>query len=208
MKLIIASPSPFARQVRVALIEKGLPCQEIMDEPWNPGAIAPSHSPLGAVPILICEDGRPIYDTRVIVEYLETLAPPALIPAEPAARIEALQTAALADGVADAVVLLVLEEHRRPGMQSGEWTARQRRKVEEGTAGLARRLGDRAHFVGDALTVADIAAASALAYLDLRLPDYAWRPAHPNLAAFSEAMEARESFRRTRLSAQPIAPVG
>lgn len=208
MKLIIASPSPFARRARVALIEKGLDCEEIVDEPWNPGAIAPAHNPLGTVPILILDDGRTLYDTRVIEEYLETLAPPALIPADAAARIEALQTEALADGVADAVVLLVLEEHRRPGMQSGEWTARQRRKVEQGTAELARRLGDRAHFIGDALTVADVAAASTLAYLDLRLPEYAWRPAYPNLAAFSDAMEARESFRRTKLSAQPIAPVG
>ena len=208
MKLIIASPSPFARRARVALIEKGLAFEEVMDEPWNPGALAPAHNPLGTVPVLILDDGRSLYDTRVIEEYLETLAPPALIPAELAARLEALQVEALADGVSEAVVLLVLEEHRRPGMQSGEWTARQRRKVEQGTAELARRLGDRAHFAGDALTVADIAVASALAYLDLRLPEYAWRPAHPNLAAFSDAMEARESFRRTQPYTQPIAPVG
>ncbi len=208
MKLIIASPSPFARRARVALIEKGLDCEEIMDEPWNPGAIAPAHNPLGTVPVLILDDGRTLYDARVIGEYLDTLAPPPLIPAEPGPRIEALQTEALADGVADAVVLLVLEEHRRPGMQSGEWTARQRRKVEQGTVELARRLGDRAHFVGDTLTVADIAAASALAYMDLRLPEYAWRPAYPNLVAFSGAMEARESFSRTRPYAQTIAPVG
>lgn len=208
MKLIIASPSPFARRARVALIEKGLAFEEVMDEPWNPGAIAPAHNPLGTVPVLILDDGRTLHDTRVIEAYLDTVAPPELIPAEPGARVEALQVEALADGVADAVVLLVLEEHRRPGMQSGEWTARQRRKVERGTAELARRLGDRAHFVGDALTVADIAVASALAYLDLRLPEYVWRPAYPNLVAFSDAMEARESFSRTKPYAQTIAPVG
>ena len=208
MKLIIASPSPFARRARVALIEKGLAFEEVMDAPWNPGAVAPAHNPLGTVPVLILDDGRVLHDTRVIEEYLETLAPPALIPAEPGPRIEALQVEALADGVADAVVLLVLEEHRRPGMQSGEWTARQRRKVEQGTADLARRLGDRSHFVGEALTAADIAVAAALAYLDLRLPEFAWRPAYPNLVAFSDAMEARDSFRRTKPYAQAIAPVG
>lgn len=208
MKLIIASPSPFARKVRVALIEKGLAFEEVMDEPWNPTAMAPGWNPLGTVPILLLDDGRALYDSRVIGAYVDTLAPPRLIPDDAPARIEALQTEAIADGMSDAAVLLVLEEHRRPGMQSAEWQARQRRKLERGAAELAGRLGDREHFVGDALTIADIAAAATLAYLDLRQPEFAWRAGHPNLVAFSERMEARESFRRTRPYAQSIAPVG
>lgn len=208
MKLVIASPSPAARKVRVALIEKGLAFEEVMDEPWNPTAMAPRWNPLGTVPILVLDDGASLYDSRVIEAWLDSLAPPPLIPADPAARIAALQAEALADGIADAAVLLVLEEHRRPGMQSAEWQARQRRKLEHGTAELARLLGERPHFVGEALTVADIAAGSTLAYLDLRRPEFAWRAAHPALAAFSDRMEARESFRRTRPYAQSIAPVG
>jgi len=208
MQLVIASPSPFARKVRVALIEKGLAFEEVMDEPWNPGALAPQWNPLGTVPVLILDDGRAVCDSRVIEAFLETLAPPPLIPEEPAARIEALAVEALADGIADAAVLLVLEEHRRPGMQSAEWQARQRRKLERGTAELARLLAERDHFVGAALTVADIAAAVTLAYLDLRQPEFLWRPRWPNLVAFSERMEARESFGRTRPYAQSIAPVG
>lgn len=208
MKLVIASPSPYARKVRVALIEKGLAFEEIMDEPWNPAAIAPQYSPLGTVPVLILDDGRTLYDSRVIEAWLETLAPPALIPADPGPRIDALQIEAIADGIADAAVLLVLEEHRRPGMQSGEWQARQRRKLERGTAELARRLGGREHFAGGTLSIADIAAASTLAYLGLRQPEFSWRADYPSLAAFSDSMEARESFRRTRPYTQSIAPVG
>lgn len=208
MKLIIASPSPAARKARVALIEKGLAFEEVVDEPWNPTARAPEWNPLGTIPILLLDDGRALYDSRVILAWLDTLAPPALIPDDPAARIEALQVEALADGIADAAILLVLEEHRRPGMQSAEWQARQRRKLERGTAELARLLGEREHFVGDALTVADIAAASTLAYLDLRQPEFHWREAHPALAAFSDRMEARDSFARTRPYPQTIAPVG
>jgi len=208
MKLVIASPSPAARKVRVALIEKGLDFEEVMDEPWNPTAQAPRWNPLGTVPVLILDEGRVLYDSRVIEAFLDTLAPPALIPEDPGPRIEALEAEALADGIADAAILLVLEEHRRPGMQSAEWQARQRRKLARGTAELARLLGDRPHFVGDGLSIADIAAASTLAYLDLRQPEFHWRPAHPNLAAFSERMEARESFSRTRPYAQSIAPVG
>ena len=208
MKLIIASPSPYARKVRVALIEKGLAFEEVMDEPWNPTATAPRWNPLGTVPILLLDDGQALHDSRVIEAYLDTVAPPPLIPEGPAARIEALQVEAIADGMSDAAVLLVLEEHRRPGMQSAEWQARQRRKLERGAAELARRLGDREHFVGDALTVADIAAAATLAYLDLRRPEFPWRAENPSLVAFSERMEARDSFQRTRPYAQAISPVG
>lgn len=208
MKLVIASPSPYARKVRVALIEKGLAFEEIVDEPGSPTARAPEWNPLGTVPILLRDDGPPLYDSRVIEAWLDPLAPPALIPEDPAARIAVLQIEALADGIADAAVLLVLEEHRRPGMQSAEWQARQRRKLARGTAELARLLGDRPHFVGEALTIADIATAATLAYLDLRQPEFHWRDAHPNLAAFSDRMETRESFRRTRPHAQGIAQVG
>jgi len=209
MKLIIASPSPFARKVRIALHEKGLPFEEVMDVPWNPDTVAPAHNPLGKIPVLLPGDGRAIYDSRVIVEYLETLdAPPALIPADPAARVAVRQIEALADGLCDAVVLIVLEQARRPELQSADWIARQRRKVELGTTELARLLGQGAHFVGEGFTLADIAAGVALAYLDLRLPDYAWRPDFPALTAFSARMEARESFARTKPYAQSIAPVG
>lgn len=208
MKLVIASPSPHARKIRVALIEKSLAFEEVMDEPWNPTAQAPQWNPLGTVPVLIRDDGSSLYDSRVIEAWLETLAPPALIPDDPAARIEALQVEALADGISDAAVLLVLEEHRRPGMQSAEWQARQRRKLARGAEELARRLGERPHFVGEALTIADIAAAAALGYLDLRQPEFHWRRAHPGLAAFSDRMDTRESFRRTRPHAQTIATVG
>ncbi|HSF96316.1 MAG TPA: glutathione S-transferase N-terminal domain-containing protein [Thermohalobaculum sp.] len=209
MKLIIASPSPFARKARIALHEKGLPFEEVMDVPWNPDTVAPSHNPLGKIPVLILEDGSAIYDSRVIVEYLETLgAPPALIPADPAARIAARRIEALADGICDAVVLTVLEQSRREGLRSADWIARQRHKIALGTAELARLLGGRAFFVGEALTLADIAAGAALAYLDLRAPDYGWREQFPELAAFSARMEARQSFTRTRPYAQDIAPVG
>jgi len=209
MKLIIASPSPFARKARIALIEKGLPFEEVMDVPWNSDAVAPAHNPLGKIPVLVLEDGRAIYDSRVIVEYLETLgAPPPLIPADPVARVAVRQVEALADGVCDAVVLVVLEQNRRAGLQSGDWMARQRHKVELGTAELSWLLGQGTHFVGEGLTLADIAAGAALAYLDLRLPEYRWRAGFPTLAAFSDCMEARESFARTKPYAQAIAPVG
>jgi len=208
MKLVIASPSPFARKVRIALIEKRMRFEEVIDEPWTPSAVASTHNPLGKIPVLILDDGLPIYDSRVIIEYLETLGrPPALLPSEPAARVGVRQVEALADGICDAVVLTVMEQNRRPGHQSGDWVLRQRRKIERGTKELSRMLGAGDYFLGDALTLADIAAGSALGYLALRVPDFDWRDTYPNLDAFSRRMEERESFAKTRPAPQKISPV-
>lgn len=208
MELIIARPSPFARKVRVALHEKGIPFTERMDVPWSPDTATVEHNPLGKVPVLIEDDGRVFHDSSVILEYIETLGhDPALYPADPAARVAARQIETLAGGICDAVVLTVLEESRKPELQSADWRGRQMRKIAAGTAALERAVDGRAWFVGDAMTVADIAAGCAAAYMDLRRPDFAWRGGHPALAAFSDRMEARPSFAATRPEVQEIAPV-
>ena len=113
MKLIIARPSPYARKVRVALIEKACDCEIIVANPWLPDRRVSDANPLGKVPALLLDDGRVVHDSKVIIEYLETMAlPPALIPAEPQQRVAHKQIEALADGVCDAVVLIALEGTR------------------------------------------------------------------------------------------------
>jgi glutathione S-transferase len=209
MKLLIAKPSPFARKVRIALLEKGLAFETLVDLPWNPGAKAAGLNPLGKVPALELDDGRVLYDSKVIVEYLETLGrEPALLPGDPQARVAHRQLEALADGVCDAVVLIVLERARPAGLQSADWIARQKAKVEAGFAEAARRLGQRGYFVGEAMGLADVAVGCMLAYTELRLPELDWRARYANLDAFSRRMEARASFSATRPEAQEIAPVG
>lgn len=209
MQLIIARPSPFARKVRIVLKEKGLAYSETVDVPWTPGTAVPAHNPLGKVPVLIFADGRRLFDSRVIVEALELMHPqPRLIPQEPEARITTLQVEALADGICDAVVLMVLEAARLEALRSRDWIARQHAKVAAGIGELSRLLGERRHFVGDQLTLADVAAGSALAYADLRLPQLDWRNLYANLVAFSARMEQRPSFAQTKPEAQIIPPVG
>ena len=128
MKLIIATPSPYARKARIALHEKALAFEEIIDVPWNTDTQTPDHNPLGKVPVLILDDGKTIFDSSVIVEYLDTLdAAPQLIPSDPASRVEVKQIEVLADGICDAVVLSVLEGMRPQAKQSSDWLARQRR---------------------------------------------------------------------------------
>lgn len=209
MELIIARPSPFARKVRIALHEKDIAFTERMDVPWSPDTATVAHNPLGKVPVLILEGGRTFYDSSVIIEYLETLGhAPTLYPERPEARVAARQIEALADGICDAVVLTVLEDSRKPELQSADWHGRQMHKIAAGTAALDDLLGDRDWFIGSAMTIADIAAGCALAYLDLRRPDFGWRDRYPGLVTFSARMEERPSFARTRPELQEIAPVG
>jgi glutathione S-transferase len=206
VKLVIAKPSPFARKVRVALREKEIGFEEIVENPWAAGTAVPSANPLGKVPALILDDGRVVYDSKVIVEYLETLGrPPQLLPDDPASRIAHKQIEALADGMCDAVVLVVLERSRPGDLQSSDWIGRQTRKIEAGAAELARLLGSGEWFTASGFGLADIAAGCALGYLDLRFPELDWRTRHAALAPYFARLDARPSFAATRPEAQPVA---
>lgn len=203
--LVIATPSPFARKARIALIEKGVDFAVEVDNPWNPGARAPAFNPLGKIPVLVTPEHGAIFDSGVIVEYAEARWPhPALLPVDALERAFARQVEAVADGICDAVVLIVLERARPTPMQSGDWLRRQLAKVEGGVDEMERRLDARAWFVGDAFGLADIGAGCALGYLDLRLPEFAWRARAPRLTAWFAALSCRDSFRQTVPSAQPI----
>jgi glutathione S-transferase len=208
MRLLIATPSPFARKVRIALLEKALAFETVIDNPWNAGAQAAAANPLGKVPVLFLDDGRSLVDSRVIVEYLESLGrAPALLPADPALRVAHRQLEAIADGVCDAVVLIVLERSRPPTLQSGDWVRRQRSKVEAGVAALEDALAEHDWFVADDFGLADVAVGCMLGYLDVRLPEFAWRAAAPGLERFSQRIFARPSFASTVPTAQRIDPV-
>jgi glutathione S-transferase len=208
MKLIIAKPSPYARKVRIVMQERNIPYDEIIDVPWHPETVATEHNPLGKIPILLLDDGSIIYESSVIAEYLETLErEPKLIPADPALRVAVKQIEALADGVCDAIVLTVLEGQRSPEMQSSDWLTRQRTKIEAGVADFDRRIGNRTWLVADEYSLADIAVACTLAYLDLRLPDCNWREQYPRLVKLSDRLEKRPAFQASRPELQEIAPI-
>lgn len=207
MQLIIAKPSPFARKVRIALREKDIPHEEVVSNPWNADALAPAHNPLGKVPVLLLEDGSAIYESHVIVDYLETLSGSSLMPPAPEDGILARQIDALAMGICDAVVLLVLEGQRKAEARSVNWITRQNAKVAAGVAGLSDSLAQRDWYIGDGLTLADISAGCALAYFDLRLPKFEWWDRYPDLVRYSEKLEARPSFAGTRPEAQAIEPL-
>ena len=209
MRLLIATPSPYARKVRIALLEKQIDAEIIVDNPWLDGAAAPSHNPLAKIPVLLLDSGEVLHDSSVIVEYLETLAkPPPLLPASGWPRVVVKQIEAVADGVCDAVVLTVLERQRAAAQRSADWLARQRGKIDAGLDDCQRRLDGRDWFVGETLSLADIAVACALGYLDLRLPDYHWRGRFGGLTAFATRVEPRPSLQKTWPKPQTMPTLG
>lgn len=204
--LIIASASPFARKARIALLEKGVAFEVEVDNPWRPAARALVHNPLGKIPVLLTEDDGAILDSRLIVEYVEAKWPlPALLPPGARNRIATRQIEVLADGVCEAVVLIVLERARLPQLQSRDWIMRQFAKVEAGVAEVERRLVPGPCYNGLGFGLADIALGCMLGYLDLRMPEFAWRERAPGLDRLFTTLSQRESFRATRPAAQTIA---
>ena len=194
MKLVVSLTSPYARKIRVALAEKNLPFELEVDIPWLADTRVPSYNPLGKVPALVADDGELWFDSPVIAEYLDTLAGPALLPADRLAALPVRQAEALADGITDAAVAAFLEGMRPAERQDPASIERQLGKIHRGLAALEQRLAQRKGLGGEALTIADIAAGCTLGYLDFRFAHLGWRAAHPQLAAWADGLLARPSF--------------
>jgi glutathione S-transferase len=198
MKLISSPTSPFGRKVRIVLLEKRIPFELELDVPWSPDTKVGEANPLGKVPVLVLKDGESLYDSRVIVEYLEHLSPVGhLLPQEPKARIAVRKVEALADGIIDAAALIFMENKRPEELRSREWVSRQETKVSRGLERLATLLGNDLHYVAGKLSLADIAVACTLGYLDFRFPKIDWRGTYPNLSGFYTRLVKRESFKET-----------
>ncbi len=198
LKLIASPTSPFVRKVRIALAEKKIEYQMVEASPWDAGNPVHAYSPLGKVPVLVLDDGTQLFDSRVIVEYLDTVSPVSrLIPEPNRQRIEVKRWEALADGVCDAALAIVLESRRPAKQQNNEWTQRQQQKIAAGVAELSRELGDNPWCDGETYSLADLATGCALGYLDLRYAALDWRREYPNLARLAEKLAKRPSFQET-----------
>ncbi|KWR75655.1 glutathione S-transferase family protein [Cupriavidus sp. IDO] len=196
MKLFASHTSPYARKVRVVMAEKKIDYQLIEENVWSPDTVIGQYNPLGKVPCLVMEDGGAIFDSRVIVEYVDTLTPVSrLIPQGGRERLEVRCWEALADGLLDAALLARLEHtQREPHERSERWVQRQLGKIDAALAAMSNGLADRPFCTGNHYSLADIAVGCALSYLDFRFPEIPWRERHPNLVAFEEKMAKRQSF--------------
>jgi len=201
MKLIGAVTSPYVRKVRIVMAEKKLDYQFVLEDVWSEGTQIGQSNPLGKVPCLIMEGGEALFDSRVIVEYLDTLSPVGkLIPAVGRERAEVKTWEALADGLCDALILARLEATwpgRSKGQRSQAWIDRQMGKAQASLKAMSQGLGDKPHCAGTPFSLADVAVGCALGYLDFRFPDVDWRGAYPNLARLQEKLTQRPSFAET-----------
>ena len=199
MKLFGTPASPYVRKVRLVLEEKRIAYEYVVTSPATREALVAPLNPLAKIPVLQCDDGKAIYDSPVIVEYLDGLvAEPRLIPQAFNDRIEVRRWEALGDGIADATVL-ISHDYRKPEAkrESADWYEKQRKKIERGLAVMSKDLGGREFCFGGSFTLADIAAGYALGYLDQALPEFEWRKPHPKLSQLDARLAVRESFRKT-----------
>lgn len=199
MKLIGSLTSPYVRKVRIVLSEKKIDYKFELENVWQPDTHIQNYNPLGKVPCLIMEDGGAVFDSRVIVEYLDTISPVArLIPASGRSRVEVRCWEALADGLLDAAVAVRLEKLRPIEKQEQSWLDRQYKKIHAALTAMSNGLAGKPFCTGVSYNLADLATGTALCYLDFSFPELDWRSAHPNLDKLSLKLVARQSFLDTR----------
>jgi glutathione S-transferase len=198
MKLIGAVTSPYVRKVRIVMAEKKLDYQFVTEDVWSVDTRIAESNPLGKVPCLIMEGGEAVFDSRVIVEYLDALSPVGrLIPQQGRERAEVKTWEALADGLLDASILARLEATwagRTDSERSQAWVDRQLRKVRDSLKAMSQGLGEKPFCSGIHLSLSDVAVGCALGYLDFRFPQIDWRTEYPNLRRLQEKLMLRPSF--------------
>ena len=198
MKLIGSTSSPYVRKVRIVMSEKKLDYQFIEENVWAADTKMAQYNPLGKVPCLLMDGGEAVFDSRVIVEYLDTLSPVGkLIPSSGRERAEVKTWEALADGVLDAAVLARLEDTwtgRSAAERSQAWVDRQMDKIDLSLKAMSLGLGDKTYCSGIHLSLSDVATGCALGYLDFRFPHIDWRSTHPNLTKLADKLAKRPSF--------------
>ena len=201
MKLIGSLTSPYVRKVRVVMAEKKLDYQFELEDVWGNDRILKAN-PLGKVPCLVMEGGEAVFDSRVIVEYLDTRSPVSrLIPEGSRERTEVRTWESIADGILDAAILARLEQTwdgRKDGERSQAWIDRQMVKIRASLLAISTGMAEKPWCTGIHMSLADIAVGCALGYLEYRFPEIAWRGQHPNLARLADKLNARPSFVDTR----------
>ncbi len=198
MKLIGSYTSPYVRKISVMLLEKGIAFDFVNDPPAGPDSKVTQFNPLGKVPALVTDEGEIFFDSPIIVQFIELLnVSPTLLPWQPLEALRVRQIEALADGVTDAAVALVLESKRDADKRNEAWVIRQREKLLRGLDALEQHAKNRTLLNGESLNVADIAVACCIGYLNFRRVAPGWCVEHPTLISLVERLFQRESFAQT-----------
>lgn len=196
MKLYGSLTSPYARKVRIVLIEKDIDCEFIVERPNVPGGNVSRLNPLGKVPVLMRDDDEVLFDSSMIIEFLDGLGGNPLIP-DGKVRWQVQRWHALGQGILDAVVARLMETRRSEERQDPAVIDRQENKIANALRFADGHYNNGKYLVNDTLTVADIALGVALEYIDFRYP-HDWRGLYPRLAHWLEAHAGSHSFKETR----------
>jgi glutathione S-transferase len=198
MKLLYTPNSPYARKVRIVALEKhlDLELEEVVlgakDSPIT------QYNPLAKVPVLVLDNDEGLYDSRVIIEYLDALTPVSkLMPSESKLRISVIRWCALADGICDAAIAVMLEQRKAAAKQSEETIQKHMAKVDNGLAALNTDINKKKWCVNETFSLADIAVGCLLGYIDLRFKGIGWQEKYPNLAKHHTILSKRPSFKAT-----------
>ena len=197
MQLYGSLTSPYVRKVRACALEQGIDLQFIAEGPSDAAGNITRLNPLGKVPVLVRDDGEALFDSPMIVDYLDNAGGVRLIPPHGELRWRAQRWHALSQGVLDAVVTRLLESRREPEKQETKVIARQEGKVAAALQYAEAQLQDDEYLLDRRLTIADLAWAVALEYIDLRYA-HDWRSAHPRQAAWLTGIKDRPSLAATR----------
>lgn len=207
MKLYYSTTSPYSRKVRLVLLEKGLntQCEEIIVNPFNAGDASKENAelieanPLGRIPTLVLDNGEVFFDSPLICQYLDSLSSDTLIPNNIEQRLKVLKWEALADGLTDAAFNIVMETRRTPEEQSSMWISSWSKEALRSLKHIENNLEQ----LGEELTLAHLSLASAVAYLEFRLPnllqhpDKLEKPICPNLLIWYAAFKMKPSMQAT-----------
>lgn len=198
MKLYNTPTSPFGRKVLITAIEKGLDGKMEVLQARTPEAELYKKNPLDKLPVLVTDDGEALIESSLICEYLDEIGTgPKLVPADAKGRRKIIQAQAVSQGVLDAVVLLRMEDRRKPEERSKEWIERQQKKVDRGVPALDALLGT----LPEGPTLAHITFACTVWFMDKHGIGGDWRKAAPRLAAWYDTFKTRPSFARTEPAA-------
>lgn len=195
MKLYGSDTSPYVRKVCIVIAEKNVDCDWVLERPADSGGRFRELNPLGKIPVLETESGGVIYDSPIIAEYLDSLSTPRLIPETGEKRWQVQTLHALGDGMMDATVARMLETRKPEDKQTAAVVSKQEGKIADALRSL-NSTAATPFLVGDHFSMADIAIAAALSYIDFRYA-HDWRALYPALATWSESIFARDSFAGT-----------
>ena len=204
MQLLANTTSPFVRIARVVMIEKGLDIEPVIVDPWADDARLRAANTAARVPTLVLDDGTPLSECLLIVQWLEATRPapawPSVLGTDPACAAGVLSRTGVAIGAIEASTITIITRKVTAPVLFDETPVglRRRRSMIEGMQRLEAMAGDIATPAsGQAPTLDAIAAVTLFDYQQLRYGDQPWLPATPRLQALAEAWRARPSFSKS-----------